>query len=349
MEKKQKVLVLGANGFIGSTLVTHLLAKTKHEVFAVDLDQHKLKHCFRHERFHFYERDLLVHQDSIEELVKRADVVFPLVAIANPRLYVEEPIKVFELDFEANLHIIRLCVLHKKRLIFPSTSEVYGLSADKSFDEMSTNFVLGPTHKQRWIYSCCKQLLDRVIYAYGQKEGLDYTIFRPFNFIGPKQDDINNPKNSRVVTQFIHNILNGKPLQLTNGGEQKRCFTFIDDGVECLLKILENKEGKACGKIFNIGNPGENYSIKALAEMIISVLSEFDEYRELSASVKMENVDAQEYYNKFYQDVDLRVPDVGAANELLGWQPKVGLKDALRTILEYHLKGIDRDKELLLG
>ena len=120
---------------------------------------------------------------------KKCDVVLPLVAIATPASYTREPLRVFELDFEANLDIVRKCVRYGKRVLFPSTSEVYGMSSDASFDEENSNLVLGPIHKQRWIYSCSKQLLDRVIYAYGQQQGLHFTLFRPFNWIGPKLDD----------------------------------------------------------------------------------------------------------------------------------------------------------------
>jgi nucleoside-diphosphate-sugar epimerase len=109
-------------------------------------------------------------------------VVLPLAAIATPSTYVSDPLKVFKLDFEANLDIVKLAVAYKTRLIFPSTSEVYGMCTDELFDEELSHLVLGPISKQRWIYSCSKQLLDRVIYAYGIHEGLNYTIFRPFNF-----------------------------------------------------------------------------------------------------------------------------------------------------------------------
>ncbi len=131
------------------------------------------------------------------------------MAIATPATYVIDPLRVFELDFEANLDIVRKCVRYKKRVLFPSTSEVYGMSTDREFDEETSNFVLGPINKQRWIYACSKQLMDRVIHAYGMKQGLKYTLFRPFNWVGPKLDNILEPKegSSRVLTQFIGNIL----------------------------------------------------------------------------------------------------------------------------------------------
>ena len=103
--------------------------------------------------------------------------------------------------------------------------------------------MLGPINKPRWIYSCAKQLMDRVIHAYGMQEGLDYTLFRPFNWIGAGLDSINTAKegSSRVITQFLGHIVRGEPIKLVDGGTQKRAFTYIDDGIAALLKIIENR------------------------------------------------------------------------------------------------------------
>lgn len=341
----KKILIIGANGFIGSGLVTRILADTDSEVFCVDLSTNKLSHCLGHDRFRFYDLDITIQHEAIEALLKKCDIVFPLAAIANPRMYVTNPIEVFELDFEANLRIIKWCVKHGKRLIFPSTSEVYGMSGETSFNEDTTNFVLGPISKQRWIYSCSKQLLDRVIYAYGEKNQLDYSIFRPFNFIGPKLDDIKSVNNSRSITQFLHNIFNKKPIKLVDGGKSKRCFTFIDDGIDALMRILENKNGNASKRIFNIGNPKENYSLKEVANITVEVLSEFD--KDLAQSVAIEDVSAKDYYGESYQDVENRTPCIKSTQTLLNWDPKICLKDAIRNTINFHVNGIDKDAEML--
>ena len=177
----------------------------------------------------------MINHEWIEYHVKKCDAVVPLVAIANPAQYVKDPLKVFELDFESNLGVVRQCAKYKKRIIFPSTSEVYGMSPDRELDEATSNLVYGPIDKQRWIYACSKQLLDRVIFAYGVRDGIDYTLFRPFNWIGPKLDNVCEAKegSSRLFTQFIANVIFRKPIQLVDGGKQSRSFTFIDDGVDC--------------------------------------------------------------------------------------------------------------------
>ena len=169
------------------------------------------------------------------------------------------------------------------------------MSTDEEFNEESSNFVLGPIHKQRWIYSCSKQLMDRVIYAYGIHEDLDYTLFRPFNWLGPKMDDVYAPKegSSRAVIQFISNVLYGRPIKLMDGGKQRRCFTYVEEGVDMLMRIIENKGGKASKQIFNVGNPNNDHSIAEVAEMVVNAIKEYPDFKHLAEQATIETVDAQ--------------------------------------------------------
>jgi nucleoside-diphosphate-sugar epimerase len=334
-----KILILGVNGFIGNSLTEYILKNKDWEVYGMDMACDKLDQCLGHERFHFVEGDITINKEYIEYHVKKCDIVIPLVAIATPATYVTDPIRVFELDFEANLDIVRECVRYKKRVLFPSTSEVYGMCADKEFDEETSNLVLGPINKQRWIYSCSKQLMDRVIHGYGMKDGLRYTLFRPFNWIGPKLDNILEPKegSSRVLTQFIGNILRGKNIQLVDGGAQRRSFTYIDDGVDALVRIIENKDNAADGRIFNIGNPLNDMSIRELAETLIALIKTYPKYAPLANRVKLVTVRSRQYYGEGYQDILTRVPSIKNAKKYLGWKPKTDLPTALRKTLDYHL------------
>ena len=253
MRRKMNILILGANGFIGSHLSETILAKSDWHVYAMDLADDKLSACLHHQRFHFMSGDMTKEKEWIREQVKQCDVVLPLVAVATPALYVQDPLRVFELDFEANLEIVRLCAEYQKRVIFPSTSEVYGMCPDQEFDEEKSHLVTGPIHRERWIYSTSKQLMDRVIFAMGKHKGLSYSLFRPFNWYGPRLDNVFNPKpgGSRVLTQFIGNILRGEDINLVGGGLSQRCFTYIDDGINALMRIIENKQQVAHNKIFN--------------------------------------------------------------------------------------------------
>ena len=212
----KKVLILGVNGFIGHHLSQAIIRSTDWEIFGMDMQNDRIADLLAEPRFHWFEGDITINREWIEYHVKKCDVVLPLVAIATPATYVREPLRVFELDFEANLPIVRAAVRYKKRVVFPSTSEVYGMSRDAEFDPEASELVLGPINKPRWIYSCAKQLMDRVIHAYGMQEGLDYTLFRPFNWIGAGLDSINTAKegSSRVITQFLGHIVRGEPVAL---------------------------------------------------------------------------------------------------------------------------------------
>ncbi|HET9389981.1 MAG TPA: bifunctional UDP-4-keto-pentose/UDP-xylose synthase [Steroidobacteraceae bacterium] len=334
-----KIMILGANGFIGSALTNAILRTRSWEVYGIDLADNKLKDLPATDRFHFVEGDITINKEWVEYHVKKCDAVVPLVAIANPAQYVTHPLRVFELDFEANLAVVRYCVKYAKRLIFPSTSEIYGMSEDSVLDEESSPLVYGPVNKQRWIYAASKQLLDRVIYAYGVRDNLDYTLFRPFNFIGPNLDNIEEPKegSSRVFTQFLSNVLFRRPIKLVDGGRQKRSFTFIDDAVEALLTILENRDGRATRRIFNIGNPDNCVSIRDLAERTIRIAQEFPVLRDNARATEIVDVSAGEYYGKYYQDIQVRVPAIEAARRDLGWKPTTDLDTAIRRTIEYYV------------
>ncbi len=340
-----KVLILGVNGFIGNALTKRILATTDWEVYGLDMACDKLEHSMGDPRFHFLEGDITINKEWIEYNIKKCDVVLPLVAIATPVTYVKDPLRVFELDFEENLKIVRQCAKYNKRVIFPSTSEVYGMSPDREFDEENSPLMLGPINKERWIYSCAKQMLDRVIYAYGNHEGLSYTLFRPFNWIGPKLDSISTAKegSSRVLTQFLYNILAGEPIQLVDGGNQRRSFTFVEDGISCLMKIIENKDGCADGGIFNIGNPTNDLSVKELALKLIEMVKQYPDYREKAENCQIIEVTSGEFYGKGYQDMLTRVPSVKNAKERLGWEPTTTVEEALKHTLDFYLIE-DREK-----
>src|SRR5580765_5276712 len=205
---------------------------------------------------------------------------------------------------------------------------------DEEFDPARSELVLGPIDKPRWIYACAKQLMDRVIHAYGMQEGLDYTLFRPFNWIGAGLDSINTAKegSSRVITQFLGHIVRGEPIKLVDGGTQKRTFTYIDDGIAALMAIIANPDRIASGKIYNIGNPANNFSVRELATMMLDLALAYPEYRESAERVSIVETTAADYYGNGYQDVQNRVPKIANTCADLSWQPRVAMDDALRRI-----------------
>ncbi len=337
--RRTRVLILGVNGFIGNHLSERLLRDDRYEVYGLDIGSDAIDRLRSHPHFHYVEGDISIHSEWIEYHIKKCDVVLPLVAIATPIEYTRNPLRVFELDFEENLKLVRYCVKYNKRVIFPSTSEVYGMCQDKHFDEDTSNLVVGPINKQRWIYSVSKQLLDRVIWAYGAK-GLNFTLFRPFNWMGPRLDRLDSARigSSRAITQLILNLVEGTPIRLFDGGEQKRCFTDIADGVEALARIIDN-DGDVCnGQIINIGNPDNEASIRQLGEELLRQFEAHPLRSNFPPFAGFRDVESKAFYGAGYQDVEHRKPSIANAKRLLDWTPTVEMRETIGNTLDFFLR-----------
>ncbi|KAA8737076.1 bifunctional UDP-4-amino-4-deoxy-L-arabinose formyltransferase/UDP-glucuronic acid oxidase ArnA [Pseudomonas koreensis] len=337
--RRTRVLILGVNGFIGNHLSERLLRDDRYEVYGLDIGSDAIDRLRSHPNFHFVEGDISIHSEWIEYHIKKCDVVLPLVAIATPIEYTRNPLRVFELDFEENLKLVRYCVKYNKRVIFPSTSEVYGMCQDKNFDEDSSNLIVGPINKQRWIYSVSKQLLDRVIWAYGAK-GLNFTLFRPFNWMGPRLDRLDSARigSSRAITQLILNLVEGTPIRLFDGGEQKRCFTDIADGVEALARIIDNDNDVCNGQIINIGNPDNEASIRQLGEELLRQFEAHPLRHNFPPFAGFRDVESKAFYGAGYQDVEHRKPSIANAKRLLNWEPTVEMRETIGNTLDFFLR-----------
>ncbi len=337
--RRTRVLILGVNGFIGNHLSERLLRDDRYEVYGLDIGSDAIDRLRSHPHFHYVEGDISIHSEWIEYHIKKCDVVLPLVAIATPIEYTRNPLRVFELDFEENLKLVRYCVKYNKRVIFPSTSEVYGMSQDKHFNEDTSNLVVGPINKQRWIYSVSKQLLDRVIWAYGAK-GLNFTLFRPFNWMGPRLDRLDSARigSSRAITQLILNLVEGTPIRLFDGGEQKRCFTDIADGVEALARIIDNDNDVCNGQIINIGNPDNEASIRQLGEELLRQFEAHPLRSNFPPFAGFRDVESKAFYGAGYQDVEHRKPSIANAKRLLDWTPTVEMRETIGNTLDFFLR-----------
>lgn len=337
--RRTRVLILGVNGFIGNHLSERLLRDDKYDVYGLDIGSDAIERLRSHPNFHFVEGDISIHSEWIEYHIKKCDVVLPLVAIATPIEYTRNPLRVFELDFEENLKLVRYCVKYNKRVIFPSTSEVYGMCQDKNFDEDTSNLIVGPINKQRWIYSVSKQLLDRVIWAYGAK-GLNFTLFRPFNWMGPRLDRLDSARigSSRAITQLILNLVEGTPIRLFDGGEQKRCFTDIADGIEALARIVDNENDCCNGQIINIGNPDNEASIRQLGEELLRQFEAHPLRGNFPPFAGFRDVESKAFYGAGYQDVEHRKPSIENAKRLLNWEPTVEMSETIGNTLDFFLR-----------
>jgi len=344
-----KICVLGCGGFIGSHLVERILSTTNWLVLGIDRDGSKIAAHRNNSRFSFVKGDIDSCKDA-GEFIEKSDVVVSLAALCNPSLYNTIPLEVIQSNFVRPLSIVEKCSQLKKHLVHFSTCEVYGTTVSASmhrpfdpktdvFIEDKTPFILGPIHAQRWSYACAKQLLERAIFAHGFEHGLAYTIIRPFNFIGPRMDFIPGVDGEgvpRVLACFMEALLFGTSLKLVDGGNNFRCFTYIDDAIDALMIVLSYPQ-KANNQIFNIGNPDNEITIQGLAKLMTRL---YGELRPDFAGgpALIENVTAKEFYGKGYEDSDRRVPDITKAKTLLHWTPKTLLADALKTTMAFYIK-----------
>lgn len=334
------VALFGGGGFIGSHLTEHLAAN-RYEVVVVDIESDRLPdRCLNRSNVEFLQLDITdpANETTIERVVREADIVIDLIAYANPQIYVDRPIEVVELNLFENLKVAEYCMDTDTRLVQFSTVEVYGMVGHRGggFSEDESLLILGPIQKQRWIYSCAKQLLERMLYAYGEHGKLEYTIVRPFNFIGPKMDYlVESPEEGtpRVFANFMSSLIYGHEMVLVDGGTQRRSFTYIEDAVEAVELILENESGHFTNEIVNIGSPGNETTIRNLAHTMREIFSDRTGESDLP---DLEEVAGEEYYGEGYQDSERRIPDIGKL-EAVGWEPSYGLEETLRASMTYYI------------
>ncbi|MBA0817208.1 hypothetical protein Gohar_001791, partial [Gossypium harknessii] len=293
--KPMTICMIGAGGFIGSHLCEKLMAETPHKVLALDVYNDKIKHLLEPDslpwagRIEFH-RINIKHDSRLEGLIKMADLTINLAAICTPADYNTRPLDTIYSNFIDALPVVKYCSENNKRLIHFSTCEVYGktigsflpkdspLRKDPAYyvlKEDTSPCIFGSIEKQRWSYACAKQLIERLIYAEGAENGLDFTIVRPFNWIGPRMDfipGIDGPSEGvpRVLACFSNNLLRREPLKLVDGGQSQRTFVYIKDAIEAVLLMIENPD-RANGHIFNVGNPNNEVTVRQLAEMMTQV------------------------------------------------------------------------------
>jgi UDP-apiose/xylose synthase len=331
-----RIAILGAGGFIGSHLVEHLLSHGRHVVVGLDTTDEKLA-GISGENFTFHQADVRNVPELLDEMVREADMVVDLIAHANPSMYVTTPIEVFELNFIQNLRIAEVCMKHRKRLIQYSSAEVYGKANDGEFySEEITDLVLGPVSKQRWIYATAKILLERVLYGYGASGELEYTIVRPFNFIGPRLDYLvpaGSMGGPRVFPHWMSALLTGGPIYLVDGGHVHRAFMHIADANAGFQTLLDRPaEGR--NEIFNMGNPNNNLTIRDLAYLMIDVYEELTGEKVQSPIVE---VSGEEFYGEGYEDSNRLPPDISKL-QALGWQPKRDVRTTFRDAVSYYVE-----------
>ena len=305
-KKKKIFFVTGAMGFIGTHWCKKLLDEG-HYVYGLDIKKNTIKN----KNFRYYKNTVFNYKLLIN-LIKKSDVVCHFAGIAEPQLYLTNTSQVINLTVKPSFKIVELCVKYNKKILFTSTSEIYGKSTKIPFNE-NDDRLLGSTNYSRWCYSTSKSLVEHLIIANGADKKLNYIIFRLFNIYGPGLK-------GRVVDNFIRRAISQKQLLVNGNGKQTRCFLYIDDCIEAFYKIVVKN---IKNEIFNIGQNRE-HSIKDLAKMIIKITGS-----------KSKLVLGSNQLKKFkgYQDIDRRVPDNSKLKKIIKWKPIYSLEYGLRSMI----------------
>lgn len=330
-----RIAILGAGGFIGSHLIEHLVARGEHEVVGLDITDEKLN-GYRNLGFTFHQADIRQVPDLVDELIRESDLVVDLIAYANPSIYVTSPLEVFDLNFVQNLRVAQACVRHETRLVQYSSAEVYGkVITGEAYHEETTDCIFGPVNKQRWIYATAKLLLDRLLYAHGVAGNLDYTIVRPFNFIGSRIDYLVPPGTMggpRVFAHFMSALLGAGPLYVVDGGHVHRTFLHIADAITAFQTLLDHPD-ETRNQIFNVGNPANNITIRDLADVMMVL---YEELTGSPAKSTVVEVSGEEFYGVGYEDADRLPPDISKMKSL-GWIPRRDVRTTFRDAMAYYL------------
>jgi UDP-apiose/xylose synthase len=347
-----KLAIIGCGGFIGSHLLDRLLSDDSVYITGWDPEVRKIERHLDNPNLRLHRHT--IHDpkvyDTLCETIDWADTVINLAAICNPAVYNTSPLDVIRANFIDVYKLVELCAAQRKWLISFSTSEVYGRTIasylpDNRYEnpelyelsEDETPLILGPIRNQRWSYACAKQLLERFIYANHHERGLPFTIVRPLNFFGPRMDFMPGRDGEgvpRVLACFMTALIDGLPLQLVDGGSQRRTIVSIHEAIGALLLMLA-KPHMAQNKFFNIGNRNNEVTIAELADLMRSC------YAEITGDARycehpIEVVSSERFYGEGYEDCDRRMPKLDRAAELLGWTPRIPLREILLETMTYY-------------
>lgn len=314
-----KVLITGGAGFVGSHLADKLIGEG-HEITVIDdLSTGRysnVEHLEGNKNFRLI-IDTVLNADLMEELVRETDRVYHMASAVGVRLIMERPVQTIETIFRGTDVVLQFCSRYRKRVLIPSTSEVYGKGISVPFRE-DDDLLTGSTDKHRWAYACAKTLDEFLALAHWKETRLPVVVVRLFNTVGPRQTG----QYGMVVPNFVKAAIKGEDLTVHGDGTQSRCFGHVLDVVEALTQLLETPE--CFGQVFNIGNP-EEISIGELAERAIEMTG--------SAS-SIRYVPYEEVYGEGFEDMRRRVPSIEKVQKLIGFRPTRTLADIINDVAD---------------
>lgn len=312
-----KILITGGTGFVGSHLADAFLARGD-EVTVLDTGTtRRIRHNLDNPRFHLIQGSIL-DEGMLDTLILRSDLVYHLAAVVGVEHYVGDPYAVLNVNVNGTQLVLRLAYKYNKKVVFSSTSEVYGRNPKVPWSE-DDDRVLGSTQIDRWCYSTSKAVGEHFCFAYA-KMGLPVVVMRYFNVYGPRLDKLDV---GRVITIFMGQILRHEPVTVIGDGKQTRCFTYVSDAIAAT--VAAGTTDAAVGQIINIGNDVET-PIEELASLMVEISG---------SGSKIQFVKQEQIYGKSYEDIPRRVPDITRMKTILGVEPRVSLRDGLRKTIDW--------------
>lgn len=316
-----RILITGGAGFIGSHLAEKLL-KIGAEVFVIDnLSTGSLKniaHLKNDKNFHFVKGTIL-NRPKLGKLVKKVNQVYHLAAAVGVKTVIDKPLESFLLNIKGTEIVLEAANKCKVPVLVASTSEIYGKNDKLPFIEESDR-IYGSAYHSRWGYAMSKGGDEFLALAYYREKGLPTVIVRLFNVIGPRQTGVYG----MVVPRFVQQALAGSPITVYGDGCQTRCFAYVDDVTDALIKLMANT--RTVGHIFNLGSE-EEISIKELAQKV---------KRLTGSKSKIVFIPYAKVYGQDFDDMARRKPDLSKIRRLINYQPRVNLEQSLSKIIKYY-------------
>ncbi|MFC1667577.1 NAD-dependent epimerase/dehydratase family protein [Candidatus Omnitrophota bacterium] len=317
----KNILVTGGAGFLGSYICERLL-KLGHKVTAIDMaNGKKIEHLIPYKNFEFIQ-DSVCDSSLMKHQIRNRDMIFHLAAIADPLKYVTNPLNVMEVDLLAAINIFKIAAENNTKIIFSSTSEVFGRNKAVPWEE-DDDRVLGATSIYRWCYSTSKAACEHYLFALHKQERVPFVIYRFFNVYGPKLDDLGH---GRVIPIFLKQFLNGEDVTVHGNGKQTRTFIYVDDAIDAVIKLAFCK--KAENQVLNIGTSKE-YTMYKLAKIMKDV-------GRFKSRIKF--VEHKKVFGRGYEDISRRMPDTRKIHRYIKWRAKVSIEVGLRKTIDYYRK-----------
>ncbi|HTL16106.1 MAG TPA: NAD-dependent epimerase/dehydratase family protein [Patescibacteria group bacterium] len=309
------VIVTGGAGFIGSHLVERLLAEGRRVVVIDDFSTGNLNNL---SAVASHSGLRVIHSKvsactELSGLAAEAESIYHLAAGVGVELVVNCPIHVLQTNLRETEVLLQAAAAHRVPVLLTSTSEVYGKSQKPGFKE-DDDLLIGPPHQARWGYACSKLMDEFLALAYAKERALPVTIVRLFNTVGPRQTG----RYGMVLPRFLAAARANLPIKVFGDGEQTRCFCYVSDAVEALIRLQNCPSARA--EVFNVGST-EEVSIKQLAEMVIQLIG---------SKSTVEFVPYNQAYAPGFDDMRRRKPVIEKVVNAVGFRPAIGLEEIIR-------------------